>query len=84
MHLTQVEMAAMVPAESLHPAIEESVAPGSTISTDDWNGYCGVEKLGYVRKIVRRGTVGKLFYRLVQQAVALGPVLEGEIQGGRS
>ena len=122
-------------AESLHPTIEESVAPGSTISTDDWNGYCGVEKLGYVREIVRQETIvgenllpranrvaallkrwllgtyqgrveashldyyldeftfrfnrrtsrsrGKLFYRLVQQAVAVGPVLGSEIQGGR-
>ena len=128
-------MAATVAAESLHPAIEESVAPGSTISTDDWNGYCGVEKLGCVREIVRQGTVvgenslpranrvaallkrwllgtyqgrveashsdyyldeftfrfnrrtsgsrGELFCRLVQQAVAVGPVLGSEIQGGR-
>ena len=122
-------------ADSLHPALQESVAPGSTISTDDWNGYCGVEKLGYVREIVREGTIvgenllpranrvaallkrwllgtyqgrveashsdyyldeftfrfnrrtsgsrGELFCRLVQQAVAVGPVLGSEIQGGR-
>ncbi|NIN69902.1 MAG: IS1595 family transposase [Anaerolineae bacterium] len=122
-------------ADSLHPAIKESVAPGTTLSTDDWNGYCGVEKLGYVREIVRQGTAvgenllpranrvaallkrwllgtyqgrveashldyyldeftfrfnrrtsrsrGKLFYRVVQQAVAVGPVLGSEIRRGR-
>ena len=120
-------------ADSIHPALQECVAPGSIISTDDWNGYHGIQKLGYVREIVREesvlgegllpranrvaallkrwllgtyqgrvegshldyyldeftfrfnrrtsGSRGKLFYRLMQQAVAVGPVLARDIQG---
>ncbi len=112
---------------SLLPAVREAVQPGSTVRTDDWNGYNGLPASGYVRDIVRtsadvgenllplanrvaallkrwllgthQGAVrpshldyyldeytfrfnrrtsrsrGKLFYRLMQQAVAVGPVL---------
>ena len=112
---------------SLLPAVREAIEPGSTVRTDDWNGYNGLPASGYVRDIVRtsadvgenllplanrvaallkrwllgthQGAVrpshldyyldeytfrfnrrtsrsrGKLFYRLMQQAVAVGPVL---------
>jgi transposase-like protein len=33
---------------TLHRFITENVAPGSTIITDGWNGYLGLEALGYV------------------------------------
>lgn len=113
-------------AESLEPAVEHAAAPGSEVRTDDWNGYNGLNGLGYIHKIVRKdanvgsnllphcnrmaallkrwllsthqGAVshehldyyldeytfrfnrrtsryrGKLFYRLIQQAVAIEPV----------
>ena len=114
-------------AASLHPFIEGSVEPGSTVRTDGWQGYAGIDKKGYHREIslirgrpqeaskllprvhrvaallkrwllgTHQGAVepqhlayyldeftfrfnrrnsksrGKLFYRLMQQAVATGP-----------
>lgn len=38
-------------AESLHPFIESSVEPGSTIHTDGWQGYAGIDKKGYDHEI---------------------------------
>ena len=36
-------------AASLHPFVTEHVEPGATIITDAWQGYTGIEKLGYTR-----------------------------------
>jgi len=121
-------------AQSLEPAIKESVKPGTTINTDDWNGYNRVSKIGYKHEIIHKspevgvnllprvntiasllkrwllGTYqgrvqvtfldyyldeftfrfnrrtsssrGKLFYRLVQQAVTVPHVLGKDIKGG--
>jgi len=112
--------------ESLDPAVQEAVEPGSVVRTDGWVGYNNLDNLGYLREIVRKdadvgdnllpfcntvasllkrwllgthhGAVshehldyyldeytfrfnrrtsryrGKLFYRLIQQAVAIDPV----------
>ena len=35
-------------AESLCGFVESTVAPGSLIVTDDWSGYAGLGKRGYV------------------------------------
>ena len=35
-------------AASLHPFVTDHVEPGATIITDGWQGYRGLEKLGYV------------------------------------
>ena len=35
-------------AASLHPFVRDHVEPGATVITDGWQGYRGVEKLGYV------------------------------------
>lgn len=113
-------------AKSLEDAVQQSVAPKSTICTDGWRGYNGLNHLGYIHEIVRadanigdnllpschrvagllkrwllgthQGAVscehldyyldeytfrfnrrtsshrGKLFYRLLQQAVVVEPV----------
>jgi len=37
-----------VSRESLIPFIHNEIAPGSTVVTDSWSGYTGLEKLGYV------------------------------------
>jgi len=41
-------------AESLEQAITETVEPGTLIKTDGWNGYNGVEALGYEHKVIRK------------------------------
>jgi transposase-like protein len=121
--------------ESLGPAVQKAVEPGTTVRTDGWRGYGGLTELGYVHDVVRasaevgenllplanrvisllkrwllgthQGAVrpshldyyldeftfrfnrrtsrsrGKLFYRLLQQAVAVEPVLGREIEGAR-
>ena len=35
-------------AETLHPFIEDHIEPGTKVITDGWNGYLGLDKLGYV------------------------------------
>lgn len=119
---------------SLEPAIQQAVAPGSTVRTDDWKGYGGLLASGYQHNVVRaeasvgenllplanrvasllkrwllgthQGAVrpthldyyldeftfrfnrrtsrsrGLLFYRLLEQAVALEPVLTRSLIGG--
>jgi transposase-like protein len=37
-------------AESLHPFVIASVEPGSTVVTDAWQGYSGIEAHGYRRE----------------------------------
>ena len=36
-------------AESLHPFVLEHIEPGTTVITDGWQGYAGIEKHGYRR-----------------------------------
>jgi transposase-like protein len=36
-------------ASSLLPFVKESIEPGSTVITDGWNGYMGIEHEGYIR-----------------------------------
>jgi transposase-like protein len=36
-------------AACLHPFVTDHVAPGSTVITDGWQGYSGIEQLGYTR-----------------------------------
>jgi len=118
---------------NLIPFVRENVEPGSTVRTDDWNGYTGLISEGYQHIVVResenvgetllplahrvasllkrwllrthQGAVnsshldyyldeftfrfnrrtsesrGKLFYRLLQQAVNTGPIKGQDIRG---
>lgn len=36
-------------ARSLHPFVVENILPGSTVITDGWQGYAGIDQLGYTR-----------------------------------
>ena len=36
-------------ASSLLPFVKECIEPGSTVITDGWNGYMGIEREGYIR-----------------------------------
>ena len=38
--------------ETLHRFIVENVLPGSTIYTDEWKGYNGLENIGFVHKTI--------------------------------
>lgn len=40
-------------AESLEDAIQRTVEPGSVVWTDGWNGYNGLDRLGYIHEVVR-------------------------------
>jgi transposase-like protein len=37
-------------AASLHPFVTGHVTPGATVITDAWQGYSGIERLGYTRE----------------------------------
>ena len=37
-------------ADSLHPFVTANVEPGTTVVTDGWCGYRGIDKLGYVHQ----------------------------------
>ncbi|WP_200376935.1 IS1595 family transposase [Thiocystis violacea] len=47
-------------AALLHPFVTDFVAPGATVITDGWSGYCGLDQLGYVhqRRRQRAARVG--------------------------
>jgi len=40
-------------AESLEDAIKQTVEPGSVVLTDKWNGYNGLNCLGYIHEVMR-------------------------------
>lgn len=122
-------------AQSLIPAVKESVEPNSEVRTDGWNGYTDLQSVGYQHNVIRPSadvgenlmpltnrvaallkrwllgthqgsprsshldyyldefvfrfnrrtsrSRGKLFYRLIQQAVNIDPVKGQNICGGR-
>ena len=37
-------------ADSLHPFVTANIEPGTTVITDGWRGYRGIDKLGYVHQ----------------------------------
>lgn len=37
-------------AASLHPFVKDHVEPGTRVITDGWQGYCGLDTLGYVHE----------------------------------
>ena len=117
-------------ARSLNPFATSAIEPGSTVLTDDYQGYAQLPSLGYIRAIVTpdelrlphlvasllkrwllgiyQGAVrpshlgyyldeytfrfnrrtsrsrGKLFYRLVQQALQVDPLPEAKLKGSTS
>jgi hypothetical protein len=38
-------------ASSLHPFVQDCIEPGSTVHTDGWQGYAGLEKKGYDHEV---------------------------------
>jgi hypothetical protein len=72
-------------ARSLHGFVTEVVEPGSTLHTDDWLGYSGVEALGYEREITTIGSdkkrAGSHFPRVHRVTSLLKRWLLGTHQG---
>jgi hypothetical protein len=70
---------------ALHPFIESSVDLGSTIHTDGWKGYAGIEKKGYDHELsLLRGRprdANKLLPRVHRVASLLKRWLLGTHQG---
>lgn len=59
-------------AGSLEPAVEEMISSGSTVRTDDWNGYRGLMKQGYKHRVVREeAAVGENLLPLVNRVASL-------------
>lgn len=59
-------------AESLGPVVEESVAPGSVVRTDGWDGYVRLPSRGYEHRVVRQNAdVGDNLLPLVHRVAAL-------------
>ena len=46
---TRMSIIADASAASLHPFVTANVEPGATVITDAWQGYSGIERLGYTR-----------------------------------
>lgn len=40
-------------SSSLHGFVQDCVEKGSTVRTDGWNGYNGLESLGYVHEVIK-------------------------------
>ena len=40
-------------AESLENAVQKNIEPGSIVQTDGWQGYNGIDKLGYTHEVIR-------------------------------
>lgn len=62
-------------ARSLHSLIEKHVAPGSTIMTDDWRAYQGLQKKGYEHQSVKHSkgeyVVGRAHTNSIESVWAL-------------
>ena len=75
-------------ADCLHAFVQDSIEPGSTVHTDGWRGYSGLEKKGYDHEITPfRGQlkeVSKRLPRVHRVAALLKRWLLGTHQGAIS
>jgi len=61
-HLGRIRLKRVADAsgKSLEMAVQETIAPGSIVRTDGWEGYNQLSTLGYAHEIVRKeATIGK-------------------------
>ena len=70
---------------SLHPFVQDCIEPGSTLHTDGWQGYSGLDKKGYQREVTvlrgRRKEASTLMPRVHRIAGLLKRWLLGTHQG---
>jgi transposase-like protein len=81
----RMRMIADASADSLHAFVTECIEPGSTLHTDGWQGYAGIEKKGFEREVsTTRGSrkdASKLLPRVHRVASLLKRWLLGTHQG---
>ena len=81
----RMRMIADASADSLHPFVVDCIEPGSTLHTDGWQGYAGLEKKGFEREVSitrgRRKDASKLLPRVHRVAALLKRWLLGTHQG---
>ncbi len=66
-------------ADSLIPAIQKAIEPGSVVRTDGWSGYVGLEAQGYRHTVVRKNAfVG---YNLLKMTHRVASLLKSWLQG---
>lgn len=81
----RMRMIADASAASLHPFVLDCIEPGSTLHTDGWPGYAGLEQKGFAREVSttrgRRKDASKLLPRVHRVAALLKRWLLGTHQG---
>jgi hypothetical protein len=81
----RMRMIADASADSLHPFVIDCIEPGSTLHTDGWQGYAGLEQKGFDREVSitrgRRKDASKLLPRVHRVAALLKRWLLGTHQG---
>lgn len=75
-------------AQSLHTFIEEVIEPGSIVHTDGWDGYAGLERMGYIHNVTvlrkHKKSASDLLPRVHRVATLLKRWLMGTHQGAIS
>jgi transposase-like protein len=75
-------------ARSLGPFIEESIAPGSLVHTDGWDGYTGLKEKGYEHEVTiltrRQESASELLPRVHHVVALLKTWLAGTLHGAVS
>jgi transposase-like protein len=66
-------------AKNIHPFIRESIEPGSTLLTDDWQGYAGLD--GYRREIKQIAHSGKKASELMPHVHTVASLLKRWLMG---
>jgi transposase-like protein len=70
-----------VSGDSLLPFVQEAVEAGSTVHTDAWAGYHGVEALGYRHKVTNLSRTEKLAHELLPRVHRIAALLKRWILG---
>jgi transposase-like protein len=68
-------------ATSLHPFVEQVVEPGSTIHTDDWTGYQGLEAKSYSHVVTTIKHSGKPAHELLPRVHRVVSLLRRWLMG---
>jgi transposase-like protein len=68
-------------ASSLHPFVQDCIELGSTIHTDGWQGYAGLDSKGYQREITKLQGRGKEASELMPRVHRVASLLKRWLLG---